>query len=287
MFSIRNLIKRKVVVAIVASVLSMSVPFSGKTNTQSIAQSRLPETERTPVTNRYGARGDRGYSTELWRYEIKRRYGIGEVGTPVTDRFGATKSSRSNTEVWRREIQRAYGLPNNPTPVTSRFGATVSRRPNTSLWAREIKRVYAIPNYPTPVTNRFGATRTRGIRYRLQRSPVPLQRPPIRRDSTVPNNPTPVASRVGGTANKVSPIKRNAVVRNNPTPIYKAFSAPRSKPSNPQLSRFATQKKSVVRSYSTPVNSRVGTKNTGVTNRKVTYQQRKPVTNQYHRKVGN
>ncbi|WP_413276202.1 hypothetical protein [Floridanema evergladense] len=127
-------------------------PVKNKVNqsVNSVAQidnNRRPEigNNSTPVTNRFGATGNRP-SSALWLAEIKRRYGINNP-TPVTDRFN--KFSRTGrkfaSERWSGAIKRTYGIRSYPTPVTDRFSATGSRF-SSELWRAEIKRRYGIGN---------------------------------------------------------------------------------------------------------------------------------------------
>ena len=195
MLSLRNLINRRVLAGIVASVLTVSVALIVKSNLPTEARSRVYNTERvsqrSPTKQKYRSHY-RIYATKRTNSVVnraqsnsksiinhrspvknhlgntvaqtgnRRRVRIGNYSTPVTNRFGATGRRPSST-LWRAEIKRRYGIGNHPTPVTNRFNrfASSGRKFASERWRTAIKRNYGIENSPTPVTNRFGATGSR------------------------------------------------------------------------------------------------------------------------------
>lgn len=198
MFPLRNLINRRVLAGIVASVLTVSVALIVKSNLPTEARSRIHNTERinqnqkwrsqtkqkyrnnyrTSKTNRTNSavkkvQSNRKYIIFNNRSSLKnnpvaqtnnarRRMRIRNYPTPVTNRFGATGRRPSST-LWRAEIKRRYGIGNHPTPVTNRFNrfASSGRKFANEPWRAAIKRTYGIESSSTPVTNRFGATGSR------------------------------------------------------------------------------------------------------------------------------
>jgi len=174
MFPFSNLINRRVLAGIVASVLTISVVL--------IAKSNLPTVARSKVYNSEGI-------SQKWRSSTKQkpRYYYRTPANKPTNQVAQIDNNR-----------RRIRIVNNSTPVTNQFGVT-GRRPSSALWQAEIKRRYGIGNYPTPVTNRFNRFSSSGGKFASER-----WRTAIKRTYDIESSPTPVTDRFGATGSRPS-----------------------------------------------------------------------------------
>lgn len=206
MFSLRNLINRRVLAGIVASVLTVSVALIVKSNMPTEARSRVYNTERisqrSPTKQKYRTnyRTPASKQTKLVvrKAPSNSKYIIVNNRSPLKNRLGNTANKSVNTVAQTGNDQRRMRRRNYPTPVTNRFGATGSR-PSSTIWRSEIKRRYGIGNYPTPVTNRFNRFSNSGRKFASER-----WRAAIKRTYDIDSAPTPVTNRFGATGSRPS-----------------------------------------------------------------------------------
>lgn len=206
MFPLRNLINRRVLAGIVASVLTVSLALIVKSNLPTEARSRVYNTERisqrSPTKQKYRTnyRIPASKQTKLVVRKVpsNSKYIIVNNRSALKNRLGNTANQSVNTVAQTGNARRRMRIRNYPTPVTNRFGATGSR-PSSTIWQAEIKRRYGIGNYPTPVTNRFNRFSNSGRKFASER-----WRAAIKRTYDIESAPTPVTNRFGATGSRPS-----------------------------------------------------------------------------------
>lgn len=209
MFPLPNLINRRVIAGIVASVLTVSVALIVKSNLPTEARSRVYKTERISQKWRspreqkqptnYRTAGTKRTNSVVNRVQGNRKYVILNARrSPVKNRLANRANKSVNPVAQTGNDRRRIRTRNYPTPVTNRFGAT-GRRPSSALWKAEIKRRYGIGNNPTPVTDRFNRFSSSGRKFASER-----WRAAIKRTYGIESSPTPVTDRFGATGRRPS-----------------------------------------------------------------------------------
>lgn len=206
MFPLRNLINRRVIAGIVASVLTVSVALIVKSNLPTEARSRVYNTERISQRsltkqrhrNNYRTAATKRTNSVINRVQGKRNSVITNHRRQLKITVGNRANKSVNSVAQADNNRRRIRIGNDSTPVTNRFGAT-GRRPSSALWQAEIKRRYGIGNNPTPVTNRFNRFSSSGRKFASER-----WRAAIKRSYDIPSSPTPVTNRFGATGNRPS-----------------------------------------------------------------------------------
>jgi len=204
MFSLRNLINRRVLAGIVASVLTVSVALIVKSNLPTEARSRVYNTERvsqrSPTKQKYRSHyrthATKRTNSRVNKAQLNKKPVIANNRLKNRSANTASKSVNSVAQTANRRRIRIGG--NYSTPVTNRFGAT-GRRPSSTRWRAEIKRRYGIPNHPTPVTNRFNRFARSGRKFASE-----PWRAAIKRNYDIPSSQTPVTNRFGATGSRPS-----------------------------------------------------------------------------------
>ena len=117
-------------------------PASSSTVKQTNSPQNSPP--NSPTAN---ARFDDTEDLEIWRQQLKRKYGIPDYPTPVTDRYGIT-GDEANSERWAATMHTRYDLAKYPTPITDRYGAN-SDDPNAELWLEAMIDRYKLRQHRT------------------------------------------------------------------------------------------------------------------------------------------